>query len=92
MCMLYYEQDSVTIRIGTMTKRINRLEDWISAHDASQLLSEKMGRPISPKYIRSLSKSKRQLVRTQTMSSRLLYNRDDILSTTIKQKKKTDKR
>jgi hypothetical protein len=88
MYMVYYEQDSVTIRIGTMTKRINRLEDWISAHDAAQLLGEKKGRPISPKYIRSLSKSKRQLIRTQTMSSRLLYHRDDILDCEVKQKKK----
>ena len=71
-----------------MVKKIQALADWLSAHDAAQLLSLNHERPISPKYIRSLAKRKKNPVRTQTMSSRLLYNKDDILDCTIKQKAK----
>ena len=74
-----------------MGKRITRLEDWISASDAAQLLSAKMGRPINAKYIRSLSQRKRQPVRTVVMSSRLLYSREDILSCEVKEHGKKKK-
>lgn len=69
-----------------MVKKIQALADWISAHDAAQVLSLKHDRPISPKYIRSLSKRSKNPVRTQQMSNRLLYNRDDILASNIKHK------
>jgi hypothetical protein len=39
-----------------MVKKIVALEDYITAHDAAQLLSLKHGRPISPKYVRLLAK------------------------------------
>jgi len=71
-----------------MPKKLNRLEDYISAHDAAQLLSLKMHRPIQPQYIRQLAKSKKQSVRTQSKGSHYqLYNRDDILACTVRQKK-----
>jgi len=69
-----------------MPKKIVALADWISAHDAAQLLSLKHERPIVSKYIRQLSKRKRQPVRTQEMSNRLLYNREDLEQVTIKKK------
>jgi len=73
-----------------MVRKIQALADWLSAHDSAQLLSLKHERPISAKYIRSLSKRKRQPVRTQEMSNRLLYNRDDLEKVTIKKKSTPD--
>lgn len=70
-----------------MVKKIIALNEYISAHDAAQLLSAKQGRPISPKYIRSLSKRTKNPVRTQQMSNRLLYSREDILACTVRAKK-----
>ena len=72
-----------------MPKKIQALADWLSAHDSAQLLSLKHERPISPKYIRSLSKRKRNPVRTQEMSNRLLYNREDLEKVMIKKKRDT---
>ena len=72
-----------------MVKKIVALADWISAHDAAQLLSLKYERPIPAKYIRSLSKRAKNPVRTQEMSNRLLYSRDDIMAATIRQKRHT---
>lgn len=69
-----------------MTRKIVALADYISAHDAAQMLSLKMGRPVQPKYIRTLAKSKRQPVRTQRFSNRLLYFRADIEQASVKQK------
>jgi hypothetical protein len=71
-----------------MPAKIQALADWISAHDSAQLLSLKHERPISAKYIRSLSKRKKNPVRTQEVSNRLLYNRLDILASDVKQKAK----
>jgi hypothetical protein len=70
-----------------MVKKIVALADWVPAHDAAQLLSLKHDRPILPKYIRTLSKRKVNPVRTQQMGNRLLYNRADIESANIKQKR-----
>jgi hypothetical protein len=70
-----------------MAKKITALSDYISASDASLILSRKSGRPIDPNYIRKLAKSKKQPVRTQQMSNRLLYNREDIEKATIRQKR-----
>ena len=69
-----------------MAKKIQALADWLSAHDSAQLLSLNHERPISPKYIRSLAKRKRQPIRTQQMSNRLLYNRDDLEKITIRKR------
>lgn len=70
-----------------MVKKIIALNEYISAHDAAQLLSAKHGRPISGKYIRSLSKRKKNPVRTQQMSNRLLYHKEDILACTVRAKR-----
>ena len=72
-----------------MVRKIQALADWLSAHDSAQLLSLKHDRRIDPKYIRTLSKRKKQPVRTQEMSNRLLYNRDDLEKVVIKKKRDT---
>jgi hypothetical protein len=69
-----------------MTKKITRLDDYIGASDTANLLSQKLGRPILPKYMRTLARRKRQPVHTQQMGNRLLYHREDILACTVKQK------
>ena len=70
-----------------MTKKIIPLADWLSAHDAAQLLSLNHGRPIQPRYVVKLSRRKKNPVRTQEMGNRLLYNRDDVLASEVKQKR-----
>jgi hypothetical protein len=72
-----------------MVKKIIALNEYVSAHDAAQLLSAKHGRPISGKYIRSLSKRKKNPVRTQPMGNRLLYHRDDLEKVTVRAKRST---
>ena len=68
-----------------MTKKANRFEDWITAEKAALLLSEKLGRPVRAKYIRTLAKSKRQPVRTESLGYHQLYHRDDILASEVRQ-------
>lgn len=72
-----------------MTKKIIPLSDYIGASDAADLLSKKLGRPVSSEYIRKLAKRKKNPVRTEQRSNRLLYHRDDILGSDVKQKKST---
>jgi len=69
-----------------MVKKIIPLDSYISAHDAAELLSDKLGRPVSSEYIRKLARRKKNPVRIEERSNRLLYNRDDILASTVKQK------
>ena len=95
-CILGYTfQYGILLSIQTiletvpMVKKIQALADWLSAHDSAHLLSLKHDRPISSKYIRTLSKRKKQPVRTQEMSNRLLYNRDDLEKVVIKKKRDT---
>jgi hypothetical protein len=70
-----------------MTRRINKFEDWITANKAAQLLTEKLGFPIESRYIRELAKRKKNPIRTQSLGYHQLYNRDDILSANVKQKR-----
>jgi 20S proteasome alpha/beta subunit len=70
-----------------MTKKVDRFENWISASDAAQLLSEKSGRRVDPEYITKMAKSKKQPIKTRPMGNRLLYNREDILASKVKQRK-----
>lgn len=69
-----------------MTKKITRLEDWITASVAAQLLSEKFERPIAARYIRQMAKRKCNPVGTKSLGYHQLYNRDDILNAIVKQK------
>ena len=69
-----------------MTKKIIPLDAYIPARTAAQLLSLKHGRPIQPKYVRKLASRKKNPVRAQRVGDRLLYNREDIEATVVKQK------
>ncbi len=69
-----------------MVKKINKFEDWLTANKAAQLLSDKLGFRVPPKYIRQKAKSKRQPIRTQSLGYHQLYNRDDLLQVVIKQR------
>jgi hypothetical protein len=66
------------------------LQDYISASEASAILSRKMGRMVPPQYIHSLAKSKKQPVRTRPVSGHLLYNREDIEAAIVKQKRQKE--
>ncbi len=61
-----------------MTKKAVRLEDWISAGDAASFLSSKMGFPVDPEYIARVAKSKKQPVKTRSLSGHQLYYRPEI--------------
>jgi hypothetical protein len=61
-----------------MTKRADRFEDWISAKDAAQILATKCGVPVNPAYITKLAKSKKQPVKTRSLSGHQLYYRPEI--------------
>jgi hypothetical protein len=68
-----------------MTRKLNRLEDYISSRDAADLLSQKFNRRIDPDYIRKLKN-----VRSRKANERCyLYNREDLEQVTIKQKHPT---
>lgn len=72
-----------------MPKKIVALTDYISARDASLLLTAKMGRPIPSKYIRKLANRKKlPSVRTEQMGNRLLYHRGDVEASTIRERKR----
>ena len=69
-----------------MTRKLNRLEDYISSREAADLLSKKFNRRIDPDYIRKLKN-----VRSHTANDRCkLYHRDDILASMVKQKAKKE--
>ena len=86
--MVYLIHPIVALEILSMPKKIVALSDYISASDAAQLLSEKHGRPISAKYMRLLSKSKKQPIRTEWLNNRLMYNKEDIEAVIIREKGK----
>ena len=68
-----------------MSKRLNRLEDYISSKEAAILLSQKFNRSIDPDYIRKIKG-----VRSHRANDRcVLYNRDDILAANVKQKQQS---
>ena len=66
-----------------MTKKANRLEDYVTAGRAAHLLTIKSGRRIAPSYVRKLKNVNFVKVNATTK----LYNRDDILACNVRQKK-----
>jgi len=72
-----------------MTRKIDRLDDYITAKHAAHLLSVKHGRPIRPGYIHKLQKVR--FVKLDNTSK--LYHKDDIEAANIRHRsinKKTD--
>jgi len=65
-----------------MTRKLNRLEDYISSREAASILSRKFNRRINPDYIRKLKN-----VRSRKANERCyLYNRDDLEQVVIRKK------
>jgi dissimilatory sulfite reductase (desulfoviridin) alpha/beta subunit len=65
-----------------MTRKINRLEDYISSTEAASILSEKYGRFISPDYVRKLRN-----VRSHKANGKChLYHRSDIEAVVIRKR------
>lgn len=69
-----------------MTKKIESIENYVSAHDAAQVLSLKMGRPIRPDYINRLARGKKRSIRTARFRDRIYYHKEDIAGVTIRQR------
>lgn len=65
-----------------MTKKIDRLEDYITARHAAHLLSLKHGRPIRPGYVHKLKDVR--FVKLDATTK--LYHKDDIQQVTIRQR------
>lgn len=61
-----------------MVRKIENVLDYISAHDAAQILSLKHGRPIRSDYISKMSQSKKHSIRTARFRDRIMYHRLDI--------------
>jgi predicted GIY-YIG superfamily endonuclease len=64
--------------------------NYISASVAAQILSEKCGFPVDPEYISRLAKSKKQPVRTHSVSGHKLYRREDIEAAIVKKKRQKE--
>ena len=73
-----------------MTKKIERLTDYVSAEDAANIVSARLGRQIPAGYMYKLAHRKKNPVRTQQMGNRFLYNRADIETCTVTQKQSND--
>jgi hypothetical protein len=72
-----------------MPKKIQSIDDWISAHDAAQILTLKHGRRIDPQRVRALAKAKFHPVRTMPFGKyHKMYNRADIESVSIRERAK----
>ena len=54
------------------------LKEYVSAHDATQILSTVNKRIIRTDYVQKLRKSKKHQVRTVKYGRFYLYNRDDL--------------
>ena len=68
-----------------MTRKIDRLEDYITARHSAQILSVKHGRLIKPSYIHKL-----KCVRSVKLdATSKLYHKGDIEKVVIKQKAST---
>jgi len=65
-----------------MTRKIERLEDYISAKDAADILSKKLGRKIDPDYIRRVKNIRFVKVNATTK----LYHKGDIQASSIRKR------
>lgn len=67
-------------------KKIENINDYLTAHDAAQVLSISHGRPIRPDYINRLARSKKRSIRTARFRDRIMYHKEDIAGVTIRQR------
>ena len=71
-----------------MPRKIDRLEDYISAKDAADILSKKLGRKIDPDYIRRVKNVRFRKVNATTK----LYHQQDIEACIIRKKARKHER
>jgi hypothetical protein len=69
-----------------MPKKKEDINDYITAHDAAQLLSLKHGRPIRADFISKMARSQKHTIRIARFANRIMYHREDIAACTIRQK------
>ena len=65
------------------------LSDYCTAGESAWILSERLGRPISNKYVHVLSTRKKDPIRAIQVGNRWLYHRGDIEQVSIRER--TDK-
>lgn len=66
-----------------MTKKKDDISDYITAHDAAQILSLKRGSPVRPDYISKMARSKKHRIRVWRFRDRWMYHRDDVAACSI---------
>jgi hypothetical protein len=68
--------------MNTMTRKIDRLQDYVPAREAATILSQKLGRRVDPDYIRKLKDVRFHTINAKTR----LYYKPDILAANIRQR------
>jgi len=69
-----------------MTRKIERLDEYISAKDAADILSKKLGRFVDPDYIRRV----KNVRSVKVNATAKLYNKQDIKAATIRKRKRAN--
>jgi hypothetical protein len=63
------------------------VREYITAHEAAGLLSQKYQRPIRPDYVAKMSKARKHFIRVARFGRIKMYHATDILACTITQKR-----
>jgi hypothetical protein len=71
------------LRILQAMKKKDDIAEYVSAHDAAQILSRTHNRPIRVDYVRKMVKGKKYQIRYYKIGGRNLYHRGDIQAATI---------
>lgn len=66
-----------------MVKKIENIADYVTAHDAAQILSQKHARPIRPDYISKMAAGRKHRIRTARFRDRIMYHREDIAACSV---------
>jgi hypothetical protein len=60
-------------------KKEDNINDYCTAHEAAEILSQKHGRPVRTDYISKMAKSKiKHSIRTMWFRDRQMYHRKDV--------------
>lgn len=67
-------------------KKVERLEDWITPSQASEILTRNSGHPVSPDYVKRLGNTGK--IKKKVMNPRItLYLRSDVEAYIVRAKK-----
>ena len=69
-----------------MVKKKEDIADYCTAHDAAQILSIKLDRPVRPDYISKMAASRKHSIRIARFGDRIMYHRADVEAATIRQR------